>query len=278
MNQSSVCKVLLLSKLLDGFCPSFVEVCSRTVGESKSKVRSFSLLTIRVKVKVTWHTAKYGDPYSEFVLCIYPSKCTHTHTHTQREHTHTMNTHPEQRAVIYAAAPGSSWGFGDLLKGSSVVVLRVKRALYIHSPHRQSLPARDSNSQPFKVWLWLLGHDRAYLHSHHTSTPHEQSGRCTWLKGAQPLRLIAQTDSVRLYIVAKWAEMRPKANSLQSKLILELCCQGWRRWCGMNEVREDTFPFKEKHVCCPDRNLKATSWLHTCHLRGFADWSAILEI
>ncbi len=30
--------------------------------------------------KVTWHTAKYGDPYSEFVLCIYPY--THTHTHT----------------------------------------------------------------------------------------------------------------------------------------------------------------------------------------------------
>ncbi len=38
-----------------------------------------------------WHTAKYGDPYSEFVLCIYPSKCTHravnTHTHTHWEHT-----------------------------------------------------------------------------------------------------------------------------------------------------------------------------------------------
>ncbi len=23
-----------------------------------------------VQVKVMWHTAKYGDPYSEFVLCI----------------------------------------------------------------------------------------------------------------------------------------------------------------------------------------------------------------
>ncbi len=30
------------------------------------------------KVKVTWHVAKYGDPYSELVLCIYPSKV-HTH-------------------------------------------------------------------------------------------------------------------------------------------------------------------------------------------------------
>ncbi len=45
--------------------------------------------------------------------------------------------------------PGSSWGFGALLKGTSVVVLRVERALVIHSPHLQSLPARDSNSQPF---------------------------------------------------------------------------------------------------------------------------------
>ncbi len=78
---------------------------------------------------------KYGDPYSEFVLCIYPSK---------------LYTHPEQWAAIYAAAPGeqlgvrclaqgqlsrgieggeSSWGFGVLLKGTSVVVLKVERAV-----------------------------------------------------------------------------------------------------------------------------------------------------
>ncbi len=41
-----------------------------------------------VKVKVTWHTTKYGDPYLEFVLCIYPSN---VHTHSS-EHTHTVNT------------------------------------------------------------------------------------------------------------------------------------------------------------------------------------------
>ncbi len=34
-------------------------------------------------VKVTWHTAKNGDLYSEFVLCIYPILSAHTH----REHT-----------------------------------------------------------------------------------------------------------------------------------------------------------------------------------------------
>ncbi len=43
------------------------------------------------KVKVTWHTAKYGNPYPEFVLCILPIQSAHTQqwTHTHREHTHT---------------------------------------------------------------------------------------------------------------------------------------------------------------------------------------------
>ncbi len=103
MNQSSVCKVLLLGKLLDGFCPSFVEVCSRTVGESKSKVRSFSLLTIRVTV--TWHTAKYGDPYSEFVLHL-PIQ---VHTHSS-EHTHTVNTPGAVDSCLCCGARGAVGG------------------------------------------------------------------------------------------------------------------------------------------------------------------------
>ncbi len=77
-----------------------------------------------------------------------PSK---VHTHSS-EHTHTVNTHPEQWAAIYAAAPGEQLGFGALLKGTSVVVLRLERALYIHSPHLQFLPARDSNPR-------LLGYE-----------------------------------------------------------------------------------------------------------------------
>ncbi len=40
-------------------------------------------------VKVTWHAAKYGDLYSEFMLCIYPSKCTHTAVNTYTNHEHT---------------------------------------------------------------------------------------------------------------------------------------------------------------------------------------------
>ncbi len=40
------------------------------------------------KWKWKWHTTKYGDPYSEFVLCIYPILSAHTQqwTHTHREH------------------------------------------------------------------------------------------------------------------------------------------------------------------------------------------------
>ncbi len=69
-----------------------------------------------MKVKVTWYTAKYGDPYSEFVLCIYPSKCTDTeqwtHTHTHHEHT--------PGAVVshfYAAAPRKLLGVRCLAQG-----------------------------------------------------------------------------------------------------------------------------------------------------------------
>ncbi len=94
------------------------------------------------------HTTKYGDPYLEFVLCAYPSKSAHTqqwvHTHT---HTHTVNTHLEQWAAIYAAA-GEKLGVQCLAQGHLVMVLKVEKSLYIHSPHLQFMPARDSNLQP----------------------------------------------------------------------------------------------------------------------------------
>ncbi len=64
-------------------------------------------------MKVTWHTAKYVDPYSEFVLCIYPIQ---VHTHSS-EHTHTVNTHLEQWAAIYAAAPGEQLGVRCFAQG-----------------------------------------------------------------------------------------------------------------------------------------------------------------
>ncbi len=73
-----------------------------------------------MKVKVKWRVAKYGDPYSELVLSAFnTSKCTHT----------VLNTHPEQWAAILLRRPGSSWGFGALLKGlTTVMVLKVEES------------------------------------------------------------------------------------------------------------------------------------------------------
>ncbi len=44
--------------------------------------------------------------------------------------------------------PGSSWGFGALLKDTSVVVLKEERALVIHSITNNPCRTRDSNPQP----------------------------------------------------------------------------------------------------------------------------------
>ncbi len=58
-----------------------------------------------------------------------------------------MNKHPEQWAAMLQR-PGSSWGFGVLLKDTSVVVLKEERALVIHSPTNNPCRTRDSNPQP----------------------------------------------------------------------------------------------------------------------------------
>ncbi len=47
--------------------------------------------------------------------CTHTAVITHTHTHT---HTHTVNTHPEQWAAFYAAAPGEQLGVWFLAQGS----------------------------------------------------------------------------------------------------------------------------------------------------------------
>ncbi len=93
------------------------------------------------KIKWKWHTAKYCNPYSEFVLCIYPYK---VHTHSSEHTPRAVGSH-----LCYSAR-GAVGGSVPCSRATSVVVLRVERALVIHSPpHLQFLPARDSNSQPF---------------------------------------------------------------------------------------------------------------------------------
>ncbi len=108
----------LLQLLLAQFWSSRMACCSVAVAQ-----------TLKVNVKVTWHVAKYGDPpiLGISALDLTHPKCTHTWSIGQ---------------PFMLRRPGSSWGFGALR------ILKVKRALDIHSPHLQFLPARDSNSQP----------------------------------------------------------------------------------------------------------------------------------
>ncbi len=66
-----------------------------------------------------------------------------------------MNSHPEQWAAIYAAAPEEQLEAPALLK---VVVLRVERALDIHSPHLQFLPDLRLELATFQLRVWLSNH------------------------------------------------------------------------------------------------------------------------
>ncbi len=62
--------------------------------------------------------------------------------------THPKWTHTRSSGQPCYMAPGSSWGFGALLKDTSVVVLKEERALVIHSPTNNPCRTRDSNPQP----------------------------------------------------------------------------------------------------------------------------------
>ncbi len=85
-------------------------------------------------------------------LEIGPLHLTHPSAHTQQwvvnTHTHTLWTHTQSSGQPLLQRPGISWGFGALLKGTSVMVLKVERVLFIHNPHLQFLPVRESNQRP----------------------------------------------------------------------------------------------------------------------------------
>ncbi len=93
-----------------------------------------------------WSVAKYGDPYSEFVLCIYPIQ---VHTHSS-EHTHTVSTHPEQWAANNAAA-GEQLGDRCLAQGChlSHVIEGGENARYSRPP--PTIPAGP------QIWTHNLG-------------------------------------------------------------------------------------------------------------------------
>ncbi len=81
-------------------------------------------------------------------------KCTHTAVNTHTPWTHTRSS----GQPFMLRHPGSSWGFGALLKGTSVMVLKEERALYIHSPHLQFLPDLRLKPTTFGLRVWLSNH------------------------------------------------------------------------------------------------------------------------
>ncbi len=92
--------------------------------------------------KVTWHTTKYGDPYSEFVLCIYPILSAHTQqwTHT---HTHTPWTHTQSSGQpFYAVAPREQLGVRCLAQGSHLSRGIEGEESAVHSLPPPTIPAR----------------------------------------------------------------------------------------------------------------------------------------
>ncbi len=76
----------------------------------------------------------------------------HSFTHTPWTHTRSSGQ------PFMLRRPGSSWGFGALLKGTSVVVLKVERALDIHSPHLQFLPDLRLEPVTFGLRVRLSNH------------------------------------------------------------------------------------------------------------------------
>ncbi len=115
--------------------------------------------------KVKGHDVTYDQVWWPILgicgLHLNHPKCTHTAVNTHTPWTHTQSS----GQLFMLRHPGSSWGFSALLKGTSVVVLRVERALYIHSPHLQFL--LDLRLEPatlgLRVRLKPLGHDFPYI-------------------------------------------------------------------------------------------------------------------
>ncbi len=110
------------------------------------------------KVKWKWRDVTCGQVWWPILwicaLHLTHPKCTHTAVNT-----HTPWTHTRSSGQPMLRRPGISWGFGVLLKGlTSVVVLKVERALDIHSPHLQFLPDLRLEPTTFRLRVRLSNH------------------------------------------------------------------------------------------------------------------------
>ncbi len=115
-----------------------------------AKVNKTKITLIKVKGSYMWSEVTCGQVYQvnhTRILCsaFNPSK---VHTHSS-EHTHT-HTHTTGAAGSHIAAePGSSWGFGVLLKGTSSWYWGWIERCTFTPPTYNSCRTWDSNLQPF---------------------------------------------------------------------------------------------------------------------------------
>ncbi len=95
-----------------------------------SRMRHASSVLPHVLVEWKWKSENGIQPSMVTLSLNSCSTFTNPSAHTHsNEHTHTRSS----GQPFMLQCPGSSWGFGALLKGHLVMVLKVERALYIHS-------------------------------------------------------------------------------------------------------------------------------------------------
>ncbi len=127
-----------LTRALVALCslqPTGVWESHRFVANVKG-VRSLIFQTFRtVLCDSDRHVAKYGDLYSELVFCIYPSKV------------HTPWTHTRSSRQPFR-------GFCALLKGTSVVILKVERECCTFTPPTYNSYRPETRSR--NLWVTSL--------------------------------------------------------------------------------------------------------------------------
>ncbi len=112
--------------------------------------------------------------------------------------------------------PGSSWGFGALLKGlTSVVVSKVERTLFVHSPHQQFLS--DPQPQVTSPTLYPLGHDcPVYIHNTKLAMAYD-CPEPTALKGNVLVKLLSPSQRSAAHSSLWWAPLFLLPSSANSK-------------------------------------------------------------
>ncbi len=89
---------------------------------------------------------------------MWSSMLTHTRNLCSAVNKHTHREHTPGAVGSHFTHNRSSLGFGALLKGTSVMVLKVERPLDIHSSHKQILPVPRLEPVTFGLRVRLSNH------------------------------------------------------------------------------------------------------------------------